>query len=266
MPPLCNQRIKLEFLRESSILLYSGVNSQSAKQALLGFTTDGGSRIGVLAGENSWKWRVANYQTSRNSLLFDDFVHKLVDYLVTTREKRQLVSHVSKLNSDEQEQVRITANVYNELYQPIKSTHVSCLIESKDGIKRTTDLLYNGSAYSIHTSGLISGNYDYTVTTTVNGKKLQSKGFFTIKAQHIEEQYLPANYDDMNQLTSKFGGVIYMLNQYTSLVDEIGNHTSKSKLIKETQRNSAIDSILILGLILVLLSAEWLIRKYFGLN
>lgn len=266
LPPLCNQMIRIEFLGESSTFLHSKLNTRSSNQVLVGFTNRNGQRIGLIAAENIWKWRLSNYQISKNSLFFDDFIHKIMDYLISTNDRRQLVTKVSKLSSDEKEQVKIISNIYNELYQPIKVPNVYCTIESKNGLKKTDELLYNGSSYSLQTSGLSSGNYVYQVVANANGKKLQSKGFFTIMKQSIEDQYLPANYEDMNQLANKFGGKNYMFNQCLDLVSDLEKQQLKSKLIRESKSTSAIDSILILGLILILLCAEWLLRKYLGLH
>jgi predicted nucleic acid-binding Zn ribbon protein len=70
----------------------------------------------------------------------------------------------------------------------------------------------------------------------------------------------------MNTLAIKSGGNLILWRNRGSHDINVIKENQKEKLISETQRLKANDILWLLLFILITLSVEWLLRKYFALN
>jgi predicted nucleic acid-binding Zn ribbon protein len=70
----------------------------------------------------------------------------------------------------------------------------------------------------------------------------------------------------MNTLAIKSGGNLILWRNRGSYDINVIKENQKEKLISETQRLKANDILWLLLFILITLSIEWLLRKYFALN
>lgn len=263
LPPLQSQDFGTTFRREFTSLLHVRENQN---YPLIGFSNDGNSRMGIIIGENIWRWRVNLFQSDANNLAFDELINSVVNSLEMVKNRDRLVTNVSKIMSREDDLPSISAYVYNDLYQSTQVDQIKCKVISQNGNQSTQDFIFNGISYNTPIKGLQAGQYKYEVTALQDNRELSSSGFFTIIRDSIENQYLPANFNEMNQLSNKFGGKLYLFDQYKRLISDLESQEFASKIISVNKDKLAIDSILILGLILFLICSEWLLRKYFGLH
>ena len=261
--PLQSQNFETTFKREFTSLLHVRENQN---YPLIGFSNDGNSRMGLIAGENIWRWRVNLFQSDANNFAFDELINSVVNSLEIVKNRNRLVTNVSKILSSEDDLPSINAYVYNDLYQSTQVDQIKCKVISQNGNQSTQDFIFNGISYTTPIKGLQAGQYKYEVTALQDGRELSSTGLFTIVRDSIENQYLPANFNEMNQLSNKFGGKLYLFDQYKSLVSDLETQEFTSKIISVNKDKIAIDSPLILGLILFLVCLEWILRKYYGLH
>lgn len=266
MPPLNNQMVQIRFQNESANLLSSKIGFLNTNQPVIGFGQEGMQRFGIINGENIWRWRVINYKYQGNSNFFDDLMEKTVNYLAITKDKRQLTTATSSISYQENEQVRISASTYNEMYQPTKADKVECFIAGDNGVKRQIEMLYNGGAYLHLPNNLPHGNYSYRVVAHIGGKVVEDKGSFSITKESIEQEYLPANYSDMNLLANKSNGKLYDFDHINRLISDIDMLTPKAKYIEDKKTWTLLDLFPYLVVLLLLICIEWILRKYFGFH
>ena len=265
-PPLSNYLLTIESKADASHLLFSKLGRVETEQPLISFATQDNIQMGLVAAENIWKWRLNNYQSKKNFNETQDLFDKVINYLAVKKDKRQLTSYISSDYISEGENLIISANTYNELYQPKKADRIKCVIDGGEIKNANYEMLPLENSYSLSPKNLKAGRYIYKITAEIDSKFFSEEGSFLIYENDLEETFIAANLEDMNTLALKSGGNILMWKDRHSF--KINSHPKemKQKLISETTRLKANDWIYLLLLILVLLSLEWLIRKYFGLN
>jgi len=93
-PPLATKMGDVTIKRPGEMLLTRRVRGINLNNPLLYVTTQEGQREALLFGENIWKWRVQSYRNTKNFKNFDQFIGRLMRYLVSTKPKtRFTVTH-----------------------------------------------------------------------------------------------------------------------------------------------------------------------------
>lgn len=264
LPPLSNYLINIEPTKEAHHLFLAKIGKIETSQPLVSMGYQDNMHIGVIAAENIWKWKLNNYLAKKNSEDVQDILEKIVNYLAVKKDKKQLVSQISETVNPENSDFVISANTYNELYQPFKATNIRCVITGENNFVQTYDMLPKENSYSLTPRGLKAGNFHYKIEATIAGKKFEDGGKFAIFKEDIEDFYLPANYEEMNSLAIKNSGQLYLWKDRNALLQTPVIDNYKAKMVEETTRMKANDIVWLLLGLLSLLAVEWLVRKYFG--
>jgi hypothetical protein len=264
--PLSNYLLTIEPLKGANHLLLARIGRTESEQPLISFSNEDNIQIGLVAGENIWKWKVNNYQTRKNFEETQDLLYKMVNYLAIRKDKKQLITSMSNHSIAEGESFIISANTYNEIYQPTKAKSINCKINGGELDWKQYEMLPLENSYSISPKDLKQGNYHYKIEANIAGKVYLDEGKFSIYKDDIEDIYSPSNYEDMNTLAIKSGGNLILWRNRGSHDINVIKENQKEKLISETQRLKANDILWLLLFILITLSIEWLLRKYFALN
>jgi hypothetical protein len=111
---------------------------------------------------------------------------------------------------------------------------------------------------------LSSGDYDFTISVDNETEKVN--GRFKILEFAVEQQFVNANHRKLNAISKRSLGKTYFNTTIPVLINDLIND-DRFKPIQRTEnkQNSLIDWEWLLGLIIVSLSIEWVIRKYNGL-
>ncbi len=264
--PLSNYLMTIEPLKEANHLLLASIGRIESEQPLISFSNEDNIQIGLVAGENIWKWKVNNYQTRKNFEETQDLLYKMVNYLAIRKDKKQLVTSMSNHSIAEGESFIISANTYNEIYQPTKAKSINCKIKGGELDWKQYEMLPLENSYSISPKDLKQGNYHYKIEANIAGKVYLDEGKFSIYKDDIEDIYSPSNYEDMSTLAIKSGGNLFLWRNRVSYDINVIKENQKEKLISETHRLKANDILWLLLFILITLGIEWLLRKYFALN
>ena len=157
------------------------------------------------------------------------------------------------------------AEVYNKSYELINSEDVSMIITGKDNKTFTFSFSKTEKAYVLDAGYLIPGDYKYQAKVKVGDQLYNSSGSFSVSALQVESSETVANHQLMSLLALKHdGGMVYPSN-LESLAKTIIERTD-IKSISYTQKKlkEVINLKLIFFIILILLAAEWFIRKRNG--
>ena len=110
---------------------------------------------------------------------------------------------------------------------------------------------------------LESGEYEYSID--VKNQNFSQKGSFKVNKFDIEKQFNKVNYLKLKELTNKTKGFIYFENNYNELIPDLLNDQRFSFVQKiKINYDQLINWKWGLIIIIVLLSSEWFIRKYYG--
>ena len=262
-PPLLGFYGDVQLKSEGSVFLYQTINSVDTEAPMLAFFEENNRREGVLFGEGIWKWRTQSYMNTQSFEIFDAFIGKSVQYLASRVKKERLVVDAS----DEYllGQVKINAQYFDKNYVSDANETISCkLIHQETEKEYNFEFLYKNNGYELELSHLPFGDYQYVVRAKSNG--LVKKGAFEILDFNIEAQFINPDVTKLHQLATNSGTELQYISNYKQLFIELSNNEN----YKTTQRVTVnqlpiINWKYLLGIILLLLTFEWFLRKYNGL-
>lgn len=262
LPPLEGNFGNLDFPEGLDILLYRKIQGVQTNQPLLSIAETEGSKMAFLAGANIWRWRSAVYQETGSFQKFDDLVGKLVQFLASGSRKERLVIDYEPLYAGSEEVV-IKADYFDRNYNFDQRASLELELMSEGNEQRQIPFLVKRNSYEVDLSSLPAGEYNFRVK--VEGEPVSRSGSFRILDFDVEKQFASANLSGLKNLAAAGGGEVFFPNEFTRLKKQLLSDDSYATVQKSHQKNvSLIDWEFLLGIIVLALSAEWFLRKYYG--
>lgn len=249
----------------AQVLLYQKIGSVETPYPLLAYSDYNGQKQAVLSGEGIWRWALMEYFETEKSNVTKELLTKTIQYISQKEDKRQFRVFTNKRNYQENENVLFDAQLYNDNYELINTSEVALSITNPDN-ERFDYIFSKSNNYYVANAGRFpEGNYNYRARTEYNGKEEVSNGSFTVQSLMKENYDLTARHDILDQLSQKTGGEFIYPRDIPRLDSLIGYDQSiRSIQYQQTSTHSILDWPWLLLILLVLLSLEWLARRYFG--
>ncbi|NOT36726.1 MAG: VWA domain-containing protein [Saprospiraceae bacterium] len=249
----------------SNILFYQKIGKIDTKYPLILFTDKNGIKTGIICGEGIWKWRLSNFARNNNFNAFDELITKITQYSSIKEDRRKFKASPNKNILSETENLIFNAELYNDNYERINTPDVTLTLQSSDSKSYNYTLGKKDNYYEQNIGTLPPGEYSFSAKTNWNNKTLNSEGKFSIQEEDIELNNLVARPDLLRGISEKSGGKFYdksELNQLASLL----NNEDKNKpiLFQSLDIRQFIDYKWLLFLILLFLTTEWFLRRYWG--
>ncbi len=267
-PPLMVPFGKYETNNSLQALFYQRIGSVNTSYPLIAFSEKEGNRMGYIFGEGIWKWRMANFAQYAQRTDFDELISQILQYLSLKENKSRFKVFAQNLYK-ETENIEFSAELYNENYEPVNKEEVKMTVSKIENGKATSrkEYLFNptSQAYYLNIGTLESGDYAYEAQTSQSGKKLVSKGIFSVEASVVEDLNLLADHSLLNTLSQNTGGKMFYPQSMQSVLKEIEKREDIKPMVYTTTKYVEFVGMLWLFIFLVLcLSAEWFLRKYYG--
>lgn len=271
-------------------LLSARIGTVNSGQPLVAVCQQQELRYAVVAGEGLWKWRMADYQQNGTNEHFDNLMSKLVTYTALRVDKERFRVNVKKVWR-ENEEVTLEAELYNENYEPVNQPEVSLELggtgstgrgnaakkegvagrnnASEEGVFHGGSSQYKfnkeGTGYILNVGRLVPGTYSYKATTSYNGRALMAQGTLLIEDASLEDLTLKADHALMNTIAVATGGEMLTMDQLSRFPSLLKQRDDIAPVIYSHQRYSELLNMpLIFILLVLLLAAEWVLRKYHG--
>jgi hypothetical protein len=263
LPVLESNAGTISFNTYYETLLYKKVNGINTNKPLLSTWKENNRKIALFDGENIWKWRAQSYLVDKTFLNFDNFITNLIQYLAAKTSDDKL-SVISKSIFDINELIDIRAIYLNENSEiDIRPKFWLSLSDEQNEFLKKIPFTVNKDYYQVHISNLKPGIYYYNVID--ENRHIYSKNSFKVINFNIEEQFKNSNYKTLKEIAKQSGGKLFFQNNFKKLEAYlVANNTFKSISIKEINKEFLINYKWILFGIILLLSAEWFLRKYNG--
>ncbi|HMT29755.1 MAG TPA: hypothetical protein PKD91_10780, partial [Bacteroidia bacterium] len=263
-PPLISPFGNYELKGKVYSLLTQKVGSVKTGMPLLAFSVNGDLKSAVLAGEGIWKWKLREFAENGNQDAVSAIVLKTIQYLAT-REKLTPFRLFFKNTYFENEPVLMDAEFYNESGELVNLSDARITISDENGNNFQFTFSKTDKAYSLNAGYLPVGTYKFTASTISNNKTYSESGNFTISALQAELSETIANHQLLNAISDRTGGKFYLPLNMGDLAKEIqGRKDITSVSYTQKRLDDVINLKWIFTLIIVLLSAEWFMRKRSG--
>jgi hypothetical protein len=247
-------------------LFYQRIGKVETKYPLVTLgEVNGGARTGVVCGEGLWKWRLFDYLQHQNHDLFDGMLSKIVQYLSVKEDKRKFRVTMEKNVFKENETVNFTAEQYNNSYELVNDADVSMVLTNAQNKQFNYTFTKNGKAYALNAGVLPVGNYSYKASTVSNGQPMTATGSFSVQPIQLERYETTADHALLRVLAEKNGGAMVYPNDIAQLATLIKQkNTIKPMLFTTNRTESILNWRWLFGILFVMLSVEWFLRRYFG--
>lgn len=247
----------------STPVLFQKVGNTITSKPLLWIDLQDERKTATMLGEGLWRWRLSEYARKENTNACDELFGKLIQYLTTTDDRKKFRSYPVKQQFSDNQSVVFESQVYNEIFEPVFGNTINLTLVNEAGkqSKYTYTTSVGNLRYTI--GALAEGVYRYTATTQLKEME-EVKGEFLVVKQQAELQNLTADFELLRKLSFQTGGIFYKTNE----VEKLATAVSTKKAIATIQTEEKFDSLInikwIFLLLLLLVSTEWFLRKYYG--
>ncbi|GHS86070.1 hypothetical protein FACS1894201_06550 [Bacteroidia bacterium] len=169
-------------------------------------------------------------------------------------------------NKKAKTKLELTAN-NGILFELIQRAEIRMDVNDSEGHTYSYVFSQKGSSYQLNMGHLPIGVYHYAATTKNGNSTYQVKGNFRVNQTDIEANDLYANHQVLSTLSAIFDAQMYYPQQINQLVDDLSRRDeSKPTVFIEKNYLEIINLKYLLLFIIALLSAEWILRRSWGIH
>ncbi|MEI7723566.1 MAG: hypothetical protein WCK09_00605 [Bacteroidota bacterium] len=264
-PPLQCPFGTYQFSPLSEILFYQKIGNVTTRTPMIMFTRVAEKKVGFIAGENIWRWRIADFIQQSSHESFDLMIDKIAQYLSTKDDKSFFRIHINSRIS-ENEPVEMDAEVFNASYELINDQDINITITDAQNKAYPFVFSKTNKSYYLNAGLFPIGEYSYSASVKVGTSVYQKSGKFFIEQVNVESSNLLADHNLLFRIASSHNGEMVNKADINKLADKIiARDDIRSVSIYQQRMSDLIGNPWLFLLILALLSAEWVIRKREGM-
>ena len=265
LPPLDAPFGEYKLGSQAQALLEQRMGSFSTGMPLLAYTTET-PRMAVLSAEGLWRWALASAESgNENTQWLEELIRKTIQFLSVTADKSPFKVRTSKKLYEEQEEIIFDGELFNAANEAVNVPEVRLQITSSFGQQYRFVMGRSRLHYFLNTGALPPGDYSYAAEVQLGDKKYNAKGNFAVAALNLEKLNTVANHDLLAQMAARTGGKSFQLREVERLINTLEKQDGMASQSYFEQRLQAlIDLDWLLAILVMLLSTEWLLRRYWG--
>lgn len=241
-------------------LLTARLGNIATGQPLVAATAQGRQHRAFVWGEGLWKWRLVDYLNNSSHEHFDRLVSQIVNFTAVTDQRERFIVEAERHYSDN-DNIVVGAQLYNDAYEPFNSPEATFSLMG-DSVKGDFNFTRDGDGYILALGRLLEGLYRYTAKTQYGGETFTAEGSFAVETLLLEQANLTADHALLRSISAITGGKMYYPDQLDELRDELAK--LKPVIYTHTRFSELLNLPWVLLLIVLLLGAEWVLRKYYG--
>lgn len=264
-PPLQVPFADFEMEPEFTTLFYQKILNIETAKPLIATGNLKGRKTGFIFGEGLWRWRLYDYYNNQNHARFNELINQLVQYLALRENEDNFILDFEPVYA-EVDDVVLIAEVYNDAFERINSEEINIEIKNNTGDQFNLTFDVQGENYILNAGKLPSGDYTFSANVSIGNETFNEIGSFTIMPVNIENVITRANHTMLFQMAAQSGGQFFLPGDTEALISQI----RKSNNLKATSYfQEMVHELLnlrwIFFVLLILLSMEWFLRKYWGI-
>jgi len=264
LPPLSCVNGDFQLSNSAQKVLNQQIGSVKTQNPMLCIMDQSGYRSALLAGEGLWKWRMYFYLQNQSHEAFDSFWLKMLRYISSSK-KYQRFDLLWEPIYAENDEVIFNATVYTSSYEASEDAKIELTIRDAEGKSFPFTFSNSKGRYTLNAGSFAAGNYSFEAKATLGKEVFVKKGSFNIEDFDLEEINTKANFQLLDQMAASKNGLSLPSSQWQSLADSlIERKDIVDKIHQHQQFTELINLPWFLLILVVLLSAEWFLRKYFG--
>lgn len=246
------------------VVAYQQVGNVKTEAPLFAIRQVQDDKSGFIIADGLWRWRIANYQTSESFEAFDELITRMIRFVLVKSDKSRFRVNYPKLVS-ENNAIVLEAELYDASLELSINGEVTTILTDSVGNELAYELLPQGNAYRLNIGALPVGEYTLSASAKLGEETFSKSGKITVSPITIEQSKTQADHELLKLWSIQRGGEPYYPNQLAGLQDALNNRSDVHSIVHQRKTFSSwLEQWWPLVLGIVLLSAEWFIRKYSG--
>lgn len=241
------------------------INGISTGFPLIGFVQTPTRTYGFVTGNGWWQWRLADYQMNGNHRMFNQLLLQTAQYLMVRKDQRRL-----RIYHDAIVMLHDALHFRAEYYNPsmVKANDKTLSMKLKQlETAAEYDFVFvpSDDGYVLNAGRLPAGKYVYQAQISEPGGELKAQGEVVIERSTLESMSLKADHGLLARLATETGGKSYGPGQLQQMVDELRQNPAITSIATYSKVYDPLpDQWFVIVLLMLLLSAEWILRKANG--
>ncbi|MGE5435683.1 MAG: hypothetical protein ACM3O3_00520 [Syntrophothermus sp.] len=265
LPPVLQPQLEIKAKPESEVLATIKINNNVIDNPLIITRRLGSKRSLAITAKDLWKWKLET--ATKNLQLFDIFINNNIQWLNSSEEKKQVRIRTTKKTYALGEPVEFNAQVYDESFNTVSDAEVKIKIKNKNGVNDLTLTPLENGLYEGTLSSEEPGDYTFNGDAIRNNIKLGTDaGSFNVGEVDIEMVNTSMDKEMLTTLSSSTGGEFIYYKNYKKIFELLKSRVEKSKVEKiEKKEIDLWSNEWLMGIMILLLAAEWFFRKRTGM-
>ena len=245
-------------------LFYQKLKNIETGKPLIATGKTEGRKIGFIFGEGLWRWRLFDYYQNQSHSSFYELINQLIQYLSLRENEDNFIIDYKPIYA-ETDDIILNAEVYNDAYERVTDGEVNITITNSLGEEFDFTFDKQVEDYYLNAGLLPVGDYSFNAEVTLGNETYSEKGNFTIVAVNLEQLITQAQHNTLYQLADLTGGAFYLPDKTAALIAELkSDKKPKATSYYQEMVSELLNLRWIFFIVLLLLSVEWFLRKYWG--
>lgn len=268
LPPLRTTEARWTAAPDARILATTEVRGIPLDDPLLVIRKRGRQRSAALLGSGTWRWKNVPEDLQDAAPFWPALLENLIQWVTTREDDRPVRVTPTSSTYGGGEPVQLTGEVYDESLNPVNDASLEVELVSPEGnrLPYLMEALGNGR-YMLDLGSLPEGTYQYTAAAQRDQQRLgEDQGSFAVGALTLEFSETRANTTLLRQLANRSGGRFFLPSEVDALAGALAKSEAFHPLIIEETRSHRLWQLFpFLIVVVLLLTAEWFIRKRSGM-
>jgi len=245
-------------------MIFQKIGRVATNYPLISFNTTNGIRTCFVGGEGLWRWRIFSFRNSNAHTPFDTFINQIIQYLTAADDRSRFRVNANGF-FNENESVMMNAELYDAAFNPVTDPEVSIKIESTEQMQYDFAFSRHQNHYSLNAGRLPVGEYRYQANTTLGNERFSANGKFVVAPLNLESAVTKANHTLLKTLSAQTDGLAVEKDEIDDLIAHLNTRDDIKPISHLREKFTDLTSLYwLLTLLILLLSAEWFVRKREG--
>lgn len=263
-PPLLSPYGEVNGFQRSQVFLFQKLGNVATDFPLCYMGSRNGVKTGWFFGEGLWRWKIYDFQENESAQNFNELIGKMAQYL-SVKEDKSRFRLAMKRRFTESENIKIGAEFYNSSYEVVNEANASLKVFNERDEEFDFEFTPIGNTYALELGRLPAGVYRYEAKASSNVENFTKGGKFVVSPLNIEWEKVAADFNVLINLSEKTKGQFFEAKDILAITDVFKD---RSKFPSITYRSETKKPVVhekwIFFFILLLLTTEWVLRKYKG--
>lgn len=267
-PPLVRNRSNWQAKQNAQVFATAKIKNVELDYPVFGIQSQLGRKNMVFVGENFWRMRAHSFVETEDFENFDAWLFNMIKWLMVNDDKRRFKVAPSKKIFSGGEPVIFRGQAYDDSYNAISGVDIKLQLTNPAG--NVEDYFLSESSngqYYIELNKLEEGTYRYKAEGRKDNVRIgQDQGQFSIGRSNVEHFRLQADREMLQQIALRTGGEFF----YARNMEELAKRLKELPAMKpvrdyKKERTGLNEFFWPMILLLLLLSVEWIVRKFYSL-